>query len=439
MIINWSSQDLERIFSGLSRIRKQTASKSYLEYRRNLLPYAIWVQNNLPLKKLENLTTTYTHYIEEVEQGADYHKLHGKPVKPNPWWKILRQQKITPILMTMPESYYGSWSLKPIKNYVEEVKASQRTNRAVGFYEAMWQKIGPLTLLFWAQDKDWGYHTYTKKLWKTLPWRFRVKIMAGNVRLERVESTLWNKDYEWQFKDFRSVYDKFVKQGGDRWQEYNPGQGVPPIPSFSETRDFFRAFFEAYQNQIHTEQREYEENQKNYNAFKSFTPEVRMFLLEGLIDLDKALQIGQAIRESQPEIQFDSRKSSLPQGWDFQKFNKLAKELGFDPELPTFDLIVCPTCNGEGGNTTGKIRVCSKCSGLGLLDVKQKLDPEYVIPKLYYPSQEVSSGKKRRDLAQRLGTLLNQGNQMEARKVAHLRKEIAEGITILSSLTPNYK
>jgi hypothetical protein len=107
--------------------------------------------------------------------------------------------------------------------------------------------------------------------------------------------------------------------------------------------------------------------------------------------------------------------------------------------LPTFDLIVCPTCNGEGGNTTGKIRVCSKCSGLGLLDVKQKLDPEYVIPKLYYPSQEVSSGKKRRDLAQRLGTLLNQGNKMEAQKVAHLRKEIAEGITILSSLTPNYK
>jgi len=448
MIINWSSQYLERIFSGLSRIRKQTASKSYLEYRRNLLPYAIWVQNNLPLKKLENLITTYTHYIEEVEQGAEHSKTQGKPLKPPIWWKELRQQSnredLVSILRTMPERYYSSWSLKPIKAYVEGMRNLNSYPSSNIFYNAIWQEIGPLTLLFWAQDKDWGYHTYTKKLWKTLPWRIRFKIMAVNLRLERVESTLWDKDYEWQYKDFQSVYDKFVK----KFHGSNPHPG---IPSFAETRDFFRGFFQAYQNQMHTEQRQYEENQKDYNAYRSFTPEVRMFLLEGLIDLDKALQIGQAIRESQPEIQFDSRKSSLPQGWDFTKFNKLAKELGFDPELPTFDLIVCPTCNGEGGTTTGKpnvsnptkaqdtIRVCSKCSGIGLLDVNQELDPEYVIPKLYYPSQEVSSGKKRRDLAQRLGTLLNQGHKMEARKVAHLRKEIAEGITILSSLTPNYK
>jgi len=192
MIINWSSQDLERIFSGLSRIRKQTASKSYLEYRRNLLPYAIWVQNNLPLKKLENLITTYTHYIEEVEQGAEHSKTQGKPLKPPIWWKELRQQSnredLVSILRTMPERHYSSWSLKPIKAYVEGMRNLNSYPSSNIFYNAIWQEIGPLTLLFWAQDKDWGYHTYTKKLWKTLPWRIRFKIMAVNLRLERVES-----------------------------------------------------------------------------------------------------------------------------------------------------------------------------------------------------------------------------------------------------------
>ena len=69
MIINWSTSDLERVFAGLGRALKITGNKKYYEYRRNLLPYALWVQQNLDYDDLAELTETYIDYIDEVSAG----------------------------------------------------------------------------------------------------------------------------------------------------------------------------------------------------------------------------------------------------------------------------------------------------------------------------------------------------------------------------------
>ena len=47
-------------------------------------------------------------------------------------------------------------------------------------------------------------------------------------------------------------------------------------------------------------------------------------------------------------LRLEQRQSELPITWDYLTFIKLAEELGFEPDLPTFDIIICPVCNGAG-------------------------------------------------------------------------------------------
>jgi len=452
MIINWSSQDLERIFSGLTRIRKQTKSKNYYEYRRNIFPYLIWVQNNLNFRELRTLTTEYLEYLEDVEIGAE---LKVKPVKPRGWWKALQETNLPSLVNSFhPDAYYG-WHYKEVREYAEGLKSEgNKPETPRWFYGLMWDKIGPLNLLFWAQDKAWGYGNHptqnAKKLWRKLPRRIRFRIMAKNIRLERSESLYsknrsqtdgwWNKDYEWQFKDFQSVYQKFVKDSG--WTDED-GSEEYWLPGWRKTQEFFQALFSLLFEGITATEKEYEVNKKKYAAYKSFTPEVRTFLLKGLIDLDKAFTIMELLRASQPLVDLHGRKSSLPTGWDFNKFTTMAEELGFDPELPTFDTIICPSCEGKGYRWK-KSRVCSKCRGLGLMINKDYVldDSEIQVPKLFYPSHEVSSDRRRQQLRHGLGTLLNEPGYAEKKRqdeVAYLKKEIEAGVKLIHSLTPNYK
>ena len=126
MIINWSTSDLERVFAGLGRALKITGNKKYYEYRRNLLPYALWVQQNLDYDELAELTKTYIDYIDEVEAGQEsvltkYKPPFKPPVKPDRWWKSITKSNLTTQVMNIDPDLYHGWQDRPIKEYAEEM------------------------------------------------------------------------------------------------------------------------------------------------------------------------------------------------------------------------------------------------------------------------------------------------------------------------------
>ncbi|HIK67384.1 MAG TPA: hypothetical protein EYF95_05390, partial [Flavobacteriales bacterium] len=384
MIINWSISDLERVFAGLGRALKITGNKKYYEYRRNLLPYALWVQQNLDYDELAELTKTYIDYIDEVEAGQEsvltkYKPPFKPPFNPDRWWKSITKSNLTTILMNMDPDLYRDWKGRPIKEYVEDMKnQSTSTQKYIAFYNKMWQDIGPLNLLFWMQHQGGNWQYRSEELWDGLPWQLRMRLRAHNVRI------VWKASDtgEWGFKDFKNVY----------LDNHLPGSSEG-LPSFSTTLDFWRSFFDLYSNYISQQHSIYRDYKKGIDAYNSFNPEVGLFLKSGLEDVGKALQIIEFVRGSQPVVNLlggisESRKSTLPSEVpDFHTFTQLAKNLGFNPDLGIFLIHICSKCEGAGGQEiSGKpigfgIRVCSACQGLGV-DIDGQGSGG--IPKLYY-------------------------------------------------------
>lgn len=436
MIINWSTSDLERVFAGLSRTLKMTGNKKYYEYRRNLLPYAIWVQQNLDYDELAELTKTYIDYIDQVEEGQEYVKNNSKPVNPKRWWKSITKSNLTTILMGIEPDIYYSWNDRPIKDYVDEIEnpsGRKEAQRHIAFYQSMWEKIGPLNLLFWSNEYTPSYSS-GRSLWKSLPWQLRMKIRAANIRIVLKESGYYGGGPDRPgFKDFKSVYHSLT--GGRAYTEQ--WRSDMNIPSFDTVKKFWSAFFNVYMNQIKITESRYHKNKSIYYAYNSFNSEVKLYLETGLVDIDKALQIVNFVRGSQPVVNLSqSRKSTLPsEALDFHTFTQLATNLGFDPELPTFLIHLCSKCDGAGGKViSDKIRVCSTCKGLGV-DIEG--EGSGGIPKLYYPAGEVTSQKKKTAVINAMGTLFSK--EHSSRLLKGLLEDIEDALQRLNAITPNYK
>ena len=69
MIINWID-GLDRCFAGIQKsltsVRNLKGERKYYEYRRTVLPYAVWISENLNYGDLVELTADYNDYIYEV-------------------------------------------------------------------------------------------------------------------------------------------------------------------------------------------------------------------------------------------------------------------------------------------------------------------------------------------------------------------------------------
>ena len=421
MIINWSTSDLERVFAGLGRALKITGNKKYYEYRRNLLPYALWVQQNLDYDELAELTKTYIDYIDEVEAGQEsvltkYKPPFKPPVKPDRWWKSITKSNLTTQVMNIDPDLYHGWQDRPIKEYAEEMTnpQSHTTQRYIAFYNKMWKDIGPLNLLFWVR------YYGIQDLWDELPWQLRMRLRAHNVRI------VYNfPKWELGFKDFRHVY------------EWHLPVRDTDVPTVRTTLEFWRSFFRVYKKNISHQKAVYRDYKKGIDAYNSFNPEVGLFLKSGLEDVHKALQIIEFVRGSQPVVNLSqSRKSTLPSEFpDFHTFTQLAKNLGFNPDLGIFLIHICSKCEGAGGQEISeKIRVCSACQGLGV-DIDGQGSGG--IPKLYYPSGEVTSSKKKAAVIRAMGTLFSK--EHSSRLLKGLLEDIEDALQRLNAITPNYK
>ena len=369
-------------------------------------------------------------------------------MKPDRWWKSITKSNLTTQVMNIDPDLYHGWQDRPIKEYAEEMHnpKSHNTQRYIAFYNKMWKDIGPLNLLFWVRNEG-GYRYYgMEDLWDELPWQLRMRLRATNVRIVSKESSYHNKDREWGFRDFKNVYQIFIKGMSNPHTSERPnrllhlqgsGQGDKGAPGFGPTLDFWRSFFRVYKKNISQQHSIYRDYKKGIDAYNSFNPEVGLFLKSGLEDVSKALQIIEFVRGSQPVVNLsESRKSTLPSEVpDFHTFTQLAKNLGFNPDLGIFLIHICSKCEGAGGQEISeKIRVCSACQGLGV-DIDGQ--GSRGIPKLYYPSGEVTSHKKRTAVIRAMGTLFSK--EHSSRLLKGLLEDIEDALQRLNAITPNYK
>ena len=190
IIINWSSVDLERVFAGLTRSQKVTGNKRYYEYRRNLLPYMIWIQDNLDYDALKELTSDYSKYIKEVKLGTDFVQSNEKLIKPpKKWWKELTaakgKQGFMQLIDQIPKKDDSMGSQRIFDKFINEPE--------IDFLVFMWDELGPLNLLYWVKHNmpSWGYNAHRRNItnmwpstrirstnYPTPPWTTRIKIAA---------------------------------------------------------------------------------------------------------------------------------------------------------------------------------------------------------------------------------------------------------------------
>lgn len=476
IIINWSSVDLERVFAGLTRSQKVTGNKRYYEYRRNLLPYMIWIQDNLDYDALKELTSDYSKYIKEVKLGTDFVQSNEKLIKPpKKWWKELTaakgKQGFMQLIDQIPKKDDSMGSQRIFDKFINGVNSpplvamlhpDRFSEPAIDFLIFMWDELGPLNLLYWVKHNmpSWGYNAHRRNItnmwpstrirstnYPTPPWTTRIKIAA----LQNPHSMQKRKDkLEEKFIEGYSLHD-WIADGSPSPPHSSLGSSYndlimyrrASLPTYPEVLGFWTQFFSKYYQGVEDRNKYYEKWSTIMNAYNSFNPEVSKYLENGLVDIDKAFQIIDSVRMTQPEVSrigsgdLNRRKSVLPKEYDFHKFIKLTKELGFNPELPTLAIELCSKCDGAGGSDSdAKIRVCSTCKGLGV-DIAGR--GSRGITKLYYPSAEVSSHNKIVDMRRSVGSLLRSNDNQHSRNLNYLQQQIEEALELLESLTPNYK
>ena len=330
----------------------------------------------------------------------------------------------------------------------------------IDFLVFMWDELGPLNLLNWVKHNipSWGYFAHRRNItnmwpstrirstnYPTPPWTTRIKIAAlqNPYAMQKKKDKLvekfiegyslhdWIADGAPSHSSSKSSYDDFIMYRRAR------------LPTYPEVLGFWTQFFSEYYQGVEDRNKYYEKWSTIMNAYNSFNPEVSKYLENGLVDIDKAFQIIDSVRMTQPEVSrlgsgdLNRRKSVLPKEYDFHKFIKLTKELGFNPELPTLAIELCSKCDGAGGyDSDAKIRVCSTCKGLGV-DIAGR--GSRGITKLYYPSAEVSSHNKIVDMRRSVGSLLRSNDNQHSRNLNYLQQQIEEALELLESLTPNYK
>ena len=76
----------------------------------------------------------------------------------------------------------------------------------------------------------------------------------------------------------------------------------------------------------------------------------------------------------------------IPTDLDYIDFEKTMKDLGFEPELPTFEIEHCNKCNGKGGSSSKKPTICKTCQGWGVIRTTP-FSQDFRIPKMMYSTQ----------------------------------------------------
>ncbi len=454
MIINWID-GLDRCFAGLQKsltsIRSLKGERKYYEYRRTVLPYAIWISENLNYGDLVDLTNDYNDYIYECVAGsspeANYARLR----------KSLFNQSVSTILSTdlatqlhaaatiqshpnmqkvdspkydnPTHGRYRRWKGLPEQNQLSTMDPSDRTNyaHALRAYYLLTRKLGSAGLLYLLFKETSYYSRGMKKLWKSLPYstRFWTKMKVN--RLFGIQD-IWQQKYYGSYGTNKMI-DRLLEESG--WE-------VTSDLDFrtDDVRRILESYYEGLWDYHNTVRNTLEEYDKSRKIYETLTPETIIFIRRGLEQIRDAYEVLSLVGRINPATDFRSgnRLGKIPTDLEYIDFEKTMKDLGFEPDLPTFEIEHCNKCNGKGGSSN---RICKTCQGWGVLGLPSSVKTS--IPKMMYSSQDVSSHKKQAALEQGYNYIYGRLNSGRTSQTDYQIKQINQMLTTLDLLEKGIK
>ena len=455
MIINWID-GLDRCFAGLQKsltsIRSLKGERKYYEYRRTVLPYAIWISENLNYGDLVDLTNDYNDYIYECLAGsspeANYARLR----------KSLFNQSVSTILSTdlatqlhaaatiqshpnmqkvdspkydnPTHGRYRRWKGLPEQNQLSTMDPSDRTDyaHALRAYHLLTRKLGSAGLLYllFKETSDY-WQRGLKELWKSLPYstRFWAKLKVN--RLHGIQD-IWQNNYYGSYGTNKMI-DRLLEESG--WE-------VTSDLDFrtDSVRRILESYYEGLWNYHNTVRNTLEEYDKSRKIYETLTPETIIFIRRGLEQIRDAYEVLSLVGRINPATDFRSgnRLGKIPTDLEYIDFEKTMKDLGFEPDLPTFEIEHCNKCNGKGGSSN---RICKTCQGWGVLGLPHSVKTS--IPKMMYSSQDVSSSKKQHAIENGYNYIYGSLNFGRTSQTDYQIKQINQMLTTLDLLEKGIK
>ena len=492
MIINWI-EGLDRVFAGIQRtlssIKTAKGNQRYYEYRRTALPYLLWFQENLPYSKLEALYTDTQDLLELMDLATipdqeyqfiknnyyanlmtilnnDYNEFHesGGLVSPvdrslkyaQQWLDIFRDnEQGNPTLLSREtiESLYpreggllsrtwaqvgplydpqsSPWSAsglpsgQQLNNAFTDPKRKEKYETAKRITVVMERELGPVGFLYLQLSMYSHYRPIEirqmEKLFALLPFsvrklaqlrvtKFRIKHLGARSLTERINNyTLDN------------ILDQL---------------GIPIKLIMHNTGEVMRIVHKYYAGLYSYYYRVTDMIDRIDNARKivsKLTPDMIDDMEISLTQLQGAYQILGQLRQYNPQTDFrhGDRTGKIPTNVDYEDFEKEMKKLGFNPELPTFEIEHCNACDGKGGDNK---RICRKCSGWGVLGLPR--DSKLYLPKMMYSSSEVSSYKKQEELRYAFNQRFGDLNRTAYNDITRRLEGLEEMKDILNTIKP---
>jgi len=453
LIINWI-RGLDRCFAGIQKsltsIRSLKGDRKYYEYRRTALPYIIWITENLNYGDLSSLSVDYNDYIYECVAGSrpesDFARLRqslfNQPVTTILAADLETQLQASQTIQSHPNMkdvgspHYVTKSFNtkglPMQTQLSTMDPKDRTQyaHALRAYHLLTRKLGSVGLLYLLFKDQYNYYSFkggVKQLWKSLPFatRFLTKMKVN--RLFGVKD-IWQQNYYGSYGTDKMI-DRLLEESG--WEvtsdlDFRTG----------DVRRILESYYGGiwkYHNAVKTILEEYDNSRKIY---ETLTPERLTYLITGLEQLRDAYEVLRIVGRINPTTDFRSgnRLGKIPTDLEYSDFEKTMKDLGFEPELPTFEIEHCNTCKGKGGSSN---RICKTCQGWGVMGLPHSVKTS--IPKMMYSTQDVSSYKKQEALERGYNYIYGELNFGRTSQIDYQIKQINEMLTTLDLLEKGIK
>ena len=462
LIINWI-KGLDRCFAGIQRsltsIRSMKGDRKYYEYRRTALPYIIWITENLNYGDLVDLSNDYESYIEACV--SDYTRLRQSLFN-QPVTKILAADLETqlqasqsiqshPNMQKVATPHYNTNAIQRGYGYREtglplpsqlstmDPKDKKLYADALRAHTLLTRKLGSVGLLYLLNKDDYNYWEGTSEyglrdLWKSLPFATR---FLTKMKVNRLFGQFFVKKYHGSYGTNKMI-DRLLEESG--WYvnedlDFRTGDVARILERY------YGALWK-YHTTVKTTLQEYDKSRKIY---ETLTPERITYLRTGLEQLGDAYRVLSIVGRLNPttDLRSGNRLGKIPTDLDFIDFEKTMKDLGFEPELPTFEIEHCNKCDGKGGTTwrwpdrEATSRVCQTCQGWGVLGLPTSVKPS--IPKMVDSSKDLSSTKKRGDLQKGYNYIFGQLNFGRTEQTDNKIKLIDQMLTTLNFLEKGIK
>lgn len=457
LIINWI-EGLDRCFAGLQKsltsIRSLKGERKYYEYRRTALPYIVWITENLNYRDLSSLSLDYESYILECSAGsspeANYARLRNSLYNQSMSTilaadletQLQAAQSIQshPNMQKVDTPHYNTNAMQrgygyretglPTQSQFSTMDPKDRTEYANAHraYTLLTRKLGSVGLLYllFKDAFNSGYpNGGVKQLWKSLPFATR---FSTKMKVNRLFGQFFVKKYHGSY-GINKMIDRLLEESG--W-EVTSDLGFRTGDVARIIKRYYSALWK-YHTTVKTTLEEYDKSRKIY---ETLTPERITYMRTGLEQLRDAYRVLGIVGRLNPATDFRSgnRLGKIPTDLEYNNFEKTMKDLGFEPDLPTFEIEHCDKCSGKGGSSN---RICNTCQGWGVVGLPSSV--KHLIPKMMYSSQDVSSYKKQEALERGYNYIYGRLNFGRTEETDYQIESIDQMLTTLDLLEKGIK